>query len=143
MRTTSRLIPIRLLMHRSNLLLMLLTLTCCAGLSSAPAAAQAPPSESSIVISKRALQQCAADAARVDGLESRIVACQRDLDQLDGVCTERARQLAVTTADARLWERRARELEAAEKARWSPWTLAALGAGGTALLILTGLIVAR
>jgi hypothetical protein len=117
--------------------------TCCCGLSSAPLIAQTPPSEAGLVISRQALQQCAKDAARVDGLESRLKACQRDLDQLDGQRVECKRQAAEFHAEAQAWERRARLLDDERKARWSPWTWLAIGSGGSTLLILTGLILVR
>lgn len=108
-------------------------------MSSAPVAAQAPPSEAQLVVSRKVIDQCAADAARVDGLESRLKACQRDLDQTFGERQECRRTSEAERERAVKWELRARELE-----RRSPWPYVALGAGAaTAVWIAVMLITSR
>lgn len=134
---TSRSRPSLPLTRRSPLLL-LVTLSCCAGLSTAPAAAQTPPSEAGLVISKAALQQCAKDAARVDGLEQRVSACQRDLDQNFGARQECARQADRDRAAAVAWELRARELE-----KRSTWPYVGLGVGAASAIWIAVMLIAK
>ena len=120
------------------MLLTLAMLTSCAGLSSAPAAAQTPPSEAQLVVSKAALQQCAKDAARVDGLESRVKACQRDLDQSFGARQECARQADRERAAAVAWELKARELE-----KRSAWPYVGLGVGAASAVWIAVMLIAK
>lgn len=106
------------------------------------AAAQAPPSEAELVrVPARVIRQCEQDAARVDGLESRLRACQRDLDAGAGALDEARRgelEARVELADA---QAQIRKLEAREAARWSPWAWLGIGAGGALLgVVLMALV---
>lgn len=135
---TSPSTPSPILPRRLRLILLLLMTSCCAGLSSAPVAAQAPPSEAQLVVSRKVIDQCAADAARVDGLESRLKACQRDLDQTFGERQECRRTSEAERERAVKWELRARELE-----RRSPWPYVALGAGAATAVWIAIMLIAK
>lgn len=137
MRKTSLLRP-RLIQRLRWLLLMCLLTTCCAGLSSAPVAAQTPPSEAQLVVGRKVIEQCAQDAARVDGLESRLKACQRDLDQGFGERQECRRGAEAERERAVKWELRARELE-----KRSPWPWVALGAGAASAVWIAVMLIAK
>jgi hypothetical protein len=106
--------------------------------------AQAPPSEAELVrVPVRVLRQCEQDAAAVDGLESRLRACQRDLDAGSGALGEsQRRELEQRVEVARLTLRVA-ELERQDAARWSPWAWIGVGAGGALVAVVVAVIVAR
>jgi hypothetical protein len=91
----------------------------------------------------RVIRQCEQDAARVDGLESRLRACQRDLDAGSGALGEAQR----SALDARLELARAQlrvaELERQDAARWSPWAWMGIGAGGVVAALVVGALVVR
>ena len=91
----------------------------------------------------RVIRQCEQDAARVDGLESRVRACQRDLDAGAGALGEARREALEQRVEGARLVLRVQALEAAAAARWSAWTWLTIGGGSAALLILTGLVVAR
>jgi hypothetical protein len=106
--------------------------------------AQAPPSEDQLVrVPVRVIRQCEQDAQRVDGLESRLRACQRDLDAGSGALGE-ARAAAL---DARLELVRAQlrvaELERQDAARWSPWAWMGVGAGGVIVALVVAVVVVK
>jgi hypothetical protein len=111
---------------------------------SALAHAQAPPTEAELVrVPVRVLRQCEQDAAAVDGLESRLRACQRDLDAGSGALGEsQRRELEQRVEVARLTLRVA-ELERQDAARWSPWAWIGVGAGGALVGVIVAVIVAR
>ena len=125
--------------------ILILTLTAwCVTLTPALALAQAPPGEQDLVrVPVRVIRQCEADAARVDGLESRLRACQRDLDAGSGALGE-AQRVAL---DARLELARAQlkvaELEQQGAARWSPWAWMGIGAGGVVAALVVAALVVR
>lgn len=91
----------------------------------------------------RVIRQCEQDAQRVDGLESRLRACQRDLDAGSGALGEAQR----SAQDARLELVRAQlrvaELERQDAARWSPWAWMGVGAGGVIAALVVAVVVAR
>lgn len=108
------------------------------------ASAQTPPSEAELVkVPVRVIRQCEQDAQRVDGLESRLRACQRDLDAGSGALGEAQR----SALDARLELARAQlrvaELERQDAARWSPWAWMGVGAGGVVAALVVGVLVMR
>jgi TolA-binding protein len=110
----------------------------------APASAQTPPSEAELVkVPVRVIRQCEQDAQRVDGLESRLRACQRDLDAGSGALGEAQR----SALDARLELARAQlrvaELERQDAASWSPWAWMGIGAGGVVAALVVGALVVR
>lgn len=126
-----------------RLLILILGIWSCA-LMSAPAAAQGVPSESEIVrVPVRVLRQCEQDAARVDGLESRLRACQRDLDTGSGALDEARRQAAASAAALEAARRRAEELERERAARWPPWAWMGIGAGGALVGVVLVAILTR
>ena len=125
-------------------LLMTLAILSYVLMSAQVAAAQAPPSESELVrVPVRVIRQCEQDAAAVDGLESRLRACQRDLDAGSGALGEsQRRELEQRVEVARLTLRVA-ELERQDAARWSPWAWIGVGAGGALVGVIVAVIVAR
>lgn len=126
-----------------RLLILILGIWSCV-LTSAPVAAQGVPSESEIVrVPVRVIRQCEQDAARVDGLESRLRACQRDLDAGSGALDEARRQAAASAAALETARRRAEELERERAARWSPWAWMGIGAGGALVGVVLVAILTR
>jgi hypothetical protein len=124
-------------------LILTLAIWCCGSIG-ALAHAQTPPSEAELVrVPVRVIRQCEQDAARVDGLESRLRACQRDLDAGSGALGEAQR----SALDARLELARAQlrvaELERQDAARWSPWAWMGIGAGGVVAALVVGALVVR
>lgn len=115
----------------------------CAGLSSAPAAADPPPSEAGIVVSRELLAQCDEDAARVDGLESRLRACQRDLDAGSGALTEARRSALESRVEVAQLKLHVERLEREQAARWSPWAWMGVGAGSVIFLGVLAALLAR
>lgn len=127
-----------------RLLLMMISASLCFGLRTEQLAAQAPPAEEQLVrVTPRVVRQCAADAAAVDGLESRLRACQRDLDASSGALAEARHAAQDERAEVVRLTMRVVQLETASAARWSPWAWMGVGAGGAVALLLTGLLIAR
>lgn len=112
-------------------------------MSSAPAAADPPPSEAQIVVSRELLAQCDEDAARVDGLESRLVACQRDLDAGSGALTEARRSALESRVEAAQLTLQIERLERERDARWGPWAWMGVGAGGALVGVVLVAILTR
>lgn len=107
-------------------------------------AAQAPPAEEQLIkVTPRMVRQCEADATAVDGLESRLRACQRDLDASAGALDEARRSAQDERADVARLTMRVNQLEAASAARWSPWAWMTVGAGATVALLVAALLVSR
>lgn len=130
--------------HRWWLILILTLMLWWTTSISALAHAQAPPNEAELVrVPVRVIRQCEQDAAAVDGLESRLRACQRDLDAGSGALGEsQRRELEQRVEVARLTLRVA-ELERQGAARWSPWAWIGVGAGGALAAVVVAVIVAR
>jgi hypothetical protein len=106
--------------------------------------AQAPPSEGELVrVPVRVLRQCEQDAARVDGLESRLVACQRDLDAGSGALTEARRSALESRVQIAQLKLQIERLERERDARWSPWAWMGVGATGALVAVVVAVIVAR
>lgn len=108
--------------------------------TSAPASADAepPPAEQGLILPKRVLEQCEADALRVDLLEPALRGCQRDLDAGAGALGESRQTRAAIEEERRQLERRVAELEASQAARWGPlvwWGLGVASAVGAALIV--------
>lgn len=90
----------------------------------------------------RVIRQCEVDAQRVDGLESRLRACQRDLDAGSGALGEARREAVEGRAEAARLVLRVQALEREREARWSPWAWMGVGAGGVIVgLVVTSLLV--
>jgi len=124
------------------ILILILVILCCAW-TPALASAQAPPSESELVrVPVRVIRQCEQDAARVDGLEARLRACQRDLDAGSGALGEARREVLEQRVEGARLVLRVQALEAAAAGRWSPWAWMGVGAGGAVVaLVVTALVV--
>lgn len=90
----------------------------------------------------RVIRQCEQDAARVDGLEARLRACQRDLDAGSGALGEARREVLEQRVEGARLVLRVQALEAAAAGRWSPWAWMGVGAGGAVVaLVVTALVV--
>jgi hypothetical protein len=127
-------------------LVLLLTASLIVSASStcAPKSAAAdPPPEEQLVIPLRVFLQCEEDARRVDRLEPALRSCQRDLDAQAGALQEARAQRAAIEEQRHVLERRVVELEAEDKARWSPLTWASIGAGSALVVVLTVVLSAR
>lgn len=104
----------------------------------APASAEPPPPEGDLVIPRRVLEQCEADARRIDLLEPALRNCQRDLDAGVGALIESRQTRAAIEEERRQLERRVAELEARQAARWGPlvwWGIGVASAVGAALIV--------
>lgn len=124
-------------------LILILAILWCA-LTPALAAAQAPPSEAELVrVPVRVLRQCEQDAARVDGLESRLVACQRDLDAGSGALTEARRSALESRVQVAQLTLQIERLERERDARWGPWAWMGVGAGGALVGVVLVAILTR
>lgn len=125
-----------------TLTLILLILSC--ALMPALAAAETPPAEAELVrVPVRVLRQCEQDAARVDGLESRLVACQRDLDASSGALSEARRSALESRVEVARLTLHVERLEREQAARWSPWAWMGVGAGSALVAVVVAVIVAR
>lgn len=123
---------------------MILAILSYALMSAQVAAAQTPPSEAELVrVPVRVIRQCEQDAARVDGLESRLRACQRDLDAGSGALGEAQRRELEQRVEVARLTLRVEELERQREARWSPWAWMGVGAGGALVGVIVAVIVAR
>lgn len=116
----------------------------CALWTSAPASAGAepPPAEQGLILPRRVLEQCEADARRIDRLEPALRACQRDLDAGAGALGEARQTRAAIEEERRALERRVAELEASQAARWGPltwWGIGVASAVGAALIVALAL----
>jgi TolA-binding protein len=126
------------------LTLILTLMLWCATSIGALAHAQTPPSEAELVrVPVRVIRQCEADAARVDGLESRLRACQRDLDAGSGALGEAQRSAQEARLELARAQLRVAELERQDAARWSPWAWMGIGAGGVVAALVVGALVMR
>lgn len=95
-----------------------------------------PPEQQLVVIPLTTIEQCEADAMRVDRLEPALRACQRDLDAQAGALEEARRQREEVSEQRRLVERRLVELEAEQARRWHPLVWAGIGAGSALVAVL-------
>ena len=91
----------------------------------------------------RVIRQCEQDAARVDGLEARLRACQRDLDAGAGALGEARREALEQRGEGARLVLRIQALEAAAAARWSPWAWLGVGAGGAVVALVVTALVTR
>lgn len=125
------------------ILILTLAIWYCGSIS-ALAHAQTPPTEAELVrVPVRVIRQCEQDAARVDGLEARLRACQRDLDAGSGALGEAQRRELEQRVEVARLTLRVEDLERQRAARWSPWAWMGVGAGGALAAVVVAVIVAR
>lgn len=91
----------------------------------------------------RVIRQCEQDAARVDGLESRLRACQRDLDAGSGALGEAQRAALDARIELVRSQLRVAQMEREQAARWSPWAWMGVGAGGVIAALVVAVVVVR
>lgn len=126
-----------------QILTLILAIWCCAWMP-ALAGAQTPPSEEQLVrVPVRVIRQCEQDAARVDGLESRLRACQRDLDAGSGALGEAQRAALDARIELVRSQLRVAQMEREQAARWSPWAWMGVGAGGVIAALVVAVVVVR